>query len=99
MAKAVLNMMKTQNCCMIYQNSPKTEHEQTQKKDARSQKTTGVLSFYLSDRLLGRKDSVVGANCSARATFDASVRIDYVDWAFRDSLNGAFGQTGAASHA
>lgn len=48
---------------------------------------------------MGRKDSVVGANCCAGAAFDASVGVDYVDGAFRDSLNGAFGQTGAASHA
>lgn len=48
--------------------------------------------------LFAGNDSFVGANLSARAAFDASVGIDVVDIAFRDSLYGANGQTCTASH-
>lgn len=49
--------------------------------------------------LFAGDDSFAGANFSARATLDAGVGIDVVDIAFGDSLNGANGQTGAASNA
>ncbi len=45
-----------------------------------------------------RKNSFAGANFGARAAFDASIGIDVVDVAFRDSFNGANGQASAASH-
>ena len=47
----------------------------------------------------GRIDSAAGANFCARTALDASVGIDVVDIALRDSLNGANGQTSAASYA
>lgn len=50
-------------------------------------------------RLVGKNDCFAGANFGARTAFDAGVGIDVIDFAFRDSFNGANGQTGAASHA
>lgn len=46
-----------------------------------------------------RKNSFAGANFGARAAFDASIGIDVVDVAFRDSVNGTNGLASAASHA
>ena len=48
-------------------------------------------------RLFTGDDGLAGANLSASAALDASVGIDNVDVAFRDSLNRAVGQAGAAS--
>ena len=45
-----------------------------------------------------RIDSAGGANSLARATFDAGVGIDVIDFALGDSTYGALGQTGAASY-
>lgn len=44
-------------------------------------------------------DSVVGANACASAAIDAGIGVDVIDFAFRDSAYGAFGQTGAACYA
>ncbi len=54
-----------------------------------------LIDFYL----LRRKNGIVGANSCARATFDASIGIDVVDFAFADSVNGTFGKTCTASNA
>ena len=61
-----------------------------------------VLRFLILSRGLGScggVDGAGGANSLARATFDALVGVDFVDVAFGDCFNGAFGQTCAASHA
>lgn len=42
----------------------------------------GLLVFLQWDGLFARDDSVVGANLGARATFDAGVGIDVVDFTF-----------------
>lgn len=49
--------------------------------------------------LFAGDDCVAGANFCARAALDASVGIDVVDVAFRDSVNGANGLASATSHA
>ena len=73
---------------------------------ARARKREGRLaesrpfSFFLQwDGLFARDDSVVGANLGARATFDAGVGIDVVDFALRDSFYGANGLAGATCYA
>ena len=48
--------------------------------------------------LFAGDDCFRGANRSAGTAIDAGVGVDYIDFAFRDCFNGAFGQTGAASH-
>ena len=48
---------------------------------------------------LGQADSARGASISASATLGALIGIDAIDIAFRDSANGAFVDTGAASNA
>ena len=49
--------------------------------------------------LFAGDDCFAGANFCARTALDAGVGIDVVDVAFRDSVNGANGLAGAASHA
>jgi len=49
--------------------------------------------------LSGKYDSFAGANGCARTAFDAGIGIDIVlNIALGDSLNGTFGQTGAAAY-
>lgn len=48
---------------------------------------------------LARNDCFAGANFSTRTALDASVGIDVVDIAFRDSFYGAYGKTCSASNA
>ena len=48
--------------------------------------------------LVGSVDGAAGANLSAGATLDALVGIDVVDFTFRNSFYGAYGQAGAAGH-
>ncbi len=43
-------------------------------------------------------DCSAGANFSTRTALDASVGIDVIDIAFRDSFNGANGKTSSASY-
>ena len=57
------------------------------------------FSFLQWDGLFARDDSVVGTNLGARATFDAGVGIDVVDFALRDSFYGANGLAGATCYA
>ena len=49
--------------------------------------------------LFAGDDSLAGANFCARTALDASIGIDVVDVAFRDSVNGTNGLASAASHA
>ena len=49
--------------------------------------------------LFSGDDSLAGANFCARTALDASIGIDVVDIAFRDSVNGADGLASATSHA
>ena len=48
---------------------------------------------------LGQADSAGGASISASTAFRALVGVNAIDIAFRDSANGAFVDTGAASYA
>lgn len=59
----------------------------------------GLLVFLQWDGLFARDDSVVGTNLGARATFDAGIGIDVVDFALRDSFYGANGLAGATCYA
>lgn len=54
---------------------------------------------FLIKRLCSGDDSFAGASFCARTALDASVGIDFVDVAFRDSVNGANGLASATSHA
>lgn len=58
----------------------------------------GVGFSFFPERLFAGIDCVVGANRCAGTAVNAGIGIDYIDCAFGDSFNGAFGQTGAASH-
>lgn len=50
-------------------------------------------------KLCARFDCVVRTNLSAATAFDAEIGVDVVDFALRDSLYGANGQTSSASDA
>lgn len=54
---------------------------------------------FLIKQLCSGDDSFAGASFCARTALDASVGIDFVDVAFRDSVNGANGLASATSHA
>ena len=53
----------------------------------------------LSDCLFARDDSFAGANFCTRTALNASVGINVIDIAFRNSLYRANGQASAASNA
>lgn len=55
--------------------------------------------FFAIARLFAGDDSLAGANLCAAAALDASIGIDVIDVAFRDSLYGTYGETSAASNA
>ncbi len=49
-------------------------------------------------KLFTGDDSLAGANACAGTAVDANIGVDNIDIAFRDSLNGTFGETSAASN-
>ena len=69
------------------------------KKEGPRQYDTAPDTFRLSEKLFAGDDSLAGANFCARTALDASIGIDVVDVAFRDSVNGTNGKAGATSNA
>ena len=59
---------------------------------------TVSVSDILLCGLFAGADSFAGANRCACTAVDAGIGVDYIDGAFGDSFNGAFGKTGAASN-
>lgn len=59
----------------------------------------GMRVFSLLSSVLFGVDSFVRANACAGAAIDALVRVDNIDVACRNSLNGAFVDAGAACDA
>lgn len=67
-----------------------------QKKTALSYKTVFFLAF---DSRSALGDSIIGANLCAAAAADTSVRIDFVDISFRDSVYRTYRHASAACDA
>lgn len=57
-----------------------------------------IVFLFLMLILFAGDDCFAGAYFSARAAIDASIGVDVIDIAFRDSLYGANGKTGTASY-
>lgn len=56
------------------------------------------LSFFFSLLSIGEDDGIRGADLGASAAFDAGIGVDNIDVAFRDSVDRAVGEAGAAGH-
>lgn len=57
-----------------------------------------TLCFDKAVSQLAENDCFAGANACASAAFNASVGVNNIDRAFRNSFYGTFGKTGSASY-